>query len=229
MRTLILLSLAALIACPGEKADNDFGAGGGETGTTGGGDDTGSSSQDDTGSTSQDDTGSTSQDDTGEGPPPVLKLTSSAFADGGTIPLKHVCSGHGGDNISPHLAWENAPESASLSIIMDDEVSPCGTGDSACKHWAVFNIPAGTDTVPEGFDASTVDGVVEGQNYTGSASYAGPCPPNVYVYKISIYVLKDSMPVIEPGVAYTRSQFESAFASEILATDTIEGLFDPTG
>jgi hypothetical protein len=209
MRSLILLPFAALFACPSDKVGTHVG--GGETGSTEG----------------EQETGNTGNDDTGQGEPPDLDLTSNAFSDGGSIPLKHVCTGHGGDNISPQLAWENAPVSSSFSIIMDDEVSPCGTGDSACKHWAVFNIPASTEALPEGFDASTVDGVVEGQSYTGSSSYAGPCPPNAHVYKISLYVLKDSMPVIEPGVAYTRSQCESAFASEILAIDTIEGSFDP--
>ena len=203
MRALILLPLAALLACPGTKTKQKVPNGGDE------------------------ETGTTSPDDTGEEEPPAFVFLSDSFSDGHPIPVKHACTAHGGDNISPQLHWENAPEASSFSIIMDDEVSPCGSGDSACRHWALFNIPADTDTLPEDFDSTSEGGVVEGLNYASSASYAGPCPPNAHVYKISLYVLSDSMPVIEPGVAYTRSQFEAEFAAEILAQDTIEGTFDP--
>ncbi len=203
MRTLILLPLAAVLACPANKTSQEGAVDGDE------------------------ETGTTSPDDTGEEEPPAFVLQSDSFSDGGPIPVKHACAAHGGDNISPQLHWENAPEAGYFSIIMDDEVSPCGSGDAACRHWALFNIPADTDTIPEGFDSTTEGGIVEGLNYTGSASYAGPCPPNAHVYKISLYVLSDSMAVIEPGVAYTRSQFEAEFSSRILAEETIEGTFDP--
>ena len=154
-------------------------------------------------------------------------MQSDSFSDGGPIPLQHACTAHGGDNISPQLHWENAPEAGSFAIVMDDEVSPCGSGDAACRHWALFNIPADTDTIPEDFDVTAVPGIVEGLNYSNSPSYAGPCPPNAHVYKISLYVLSESMPEIGSGVAYTRSQFKAEFASEILAEDTFEGMFGP--
>jgi len=203
MRALILLPLSAVLACPGTKTDQEVLVGGDE------------------------ETGTTNPDDTSEEEPPALVLQSNSFSDGGPIPLKHACTAQGGDNISLQLHWENAPEVGYFSIIMDDEVSPCGSGDAACRHWALFNIPADTDTIPEDFDSTTEGGIVEGMNYANSASYAGPCPPNAHVYKISLYALSDSMPVIEPGVAYTRSQFKVEFGAEILAEDTIEGMFGP--
>ena len=210
MRTLFLFPLAVLVGCPSDKPGPDTPGGGDSAPGTG------------------DDTGTIEPDDTGEGDPPALTLGSDSFSDGAPIPLKHVCTAHGGDNISPNLHWANSPDSTYFSIIMDDEVSPCGTGDAACKHWALFNIPASTDTLPEDLDPATVDGLIVGRNYSGSSSYAGPCPPNAHVYKITIYALSDSMPVIESGVAYTRSQFQSEFTAHILAQDTIEGTFDPS-
>ena len=210
MRTLFLFPLAALLACSSDKTGPPGGIG------------------DEIGTGTPDDTGTSTPDDTGAGVPEVFTLGSDSFLDGASIPLKHVCTTHGGDNISPELHWEHAPEAGYFSIIMDDEVSPCGTGDAACRHWALFNIPASTGTLPEALDPATVGGLAVGSNYSGSSSYAGPCPPNAHVYKITIYALSDAMPVIASGAAYTRSQFESEFTALILAQDTFQGTFDPS-
>ncbi len=211
MHTLILLQIAAILGCARTSIEKDpgSGGGGGETGQ-------------------EEETGSSDPDDTGPEPPLALKLQSDSFADGSAIPLRHVCAAHGGSNISPHLEWAHGPAASSYSIIMDDEVSPCGTADAACRHWALFNIPASQTTFSEDLDASTIDGLAVGQNYSGAASYAGPCPPNAHVYKTTIYALSDSMPAIDTGAAYTRSMFESEYAESILSQDTIEGTFDPS-
>ena len=100
MRTLFLFPLAALLACQSDKTDPPGGIG----------DETGTHTPDDTGTNTPDDTGTNTPDDTGAGDPEVFTLGSESFSDGEPIPLKHVCTTHGGDNISPELHWEHAPE-----------------------------------------------------------------------------------------------------------------------
>src|SRR2546426_1327376 len=69
------------------------------------------------------------------GPTMPLKLTSSAFSAGGTIPKKHTCDGA---DVSPPLAWSDAPSAAqSFALIADDPDAPVGTW----VHWVLFDIP----------------------------------------------------------------------------------------
>jgi hypothetical protein len=56
------------------------------------------------------------------GDPDAPRLTSSAFADGGEIPVRYTCDG---DNVSPPLAWSNLPEGTrSLALVVDDPDAP---------------------------------------------------------------------------------------------------------
>ena len=159
---------------------------------------------------------------------PDFSLSSQNFSDGGIIPLVHACSSEGGSNRSPQLSWTNPPQSAtSYALIMDDEDSPCGTGDNACRHWAVFNIPSSVTSFQANQDLTSIDGVTQGENYEGTIGYAGPCPPNQHSYNFTIYALSSGMPTIGSGVQMTRSQFESAYASYVLDSATLIGVFAP--
>src|SRR5262245_60852968 len=55
------------------------------------------------------------------GPAMALTLTSSAFEPGGAIPSKYTCEG---DNVSPPLAFADAPAGPSLALIVDDPDAP---------------------------------------------------------------------------------------------------------
>ncbi len=64
-----------------------------------------------------------------------MSITSSAFVEGGIIPIKFTCDGK---NISPQLTWTNVPSGTkSLALICDDPDAPMGTW----VHWVIFNIP----------------------------------------------------------------------------------------
>src|SRR5438270_12971822 len=61
-----------------------------------------------------------------------LKVTSSAFAEGGKMPKKYTCDD---SNVSPPLRIENVPASAkSLALIVDDPDAPGRTW----THWLVW-------------------------------------------------------------------------------------------
>lgn len=156
---------------------------------------------------------------------PAFSLSTS-FTDGGAIPLAHACKKQGGGNQPPRLSWSGAPAGASsFTVVMDDEDAPCGKGDRACRHWAVFNIPADVNQLDAGQDLKAISGVTEGRNYLSSDGYAGPCPPKRHIYRITIFALREGMPKIVPGTAMTRSSFESAYRQFIIGSATVSGHF----
>ena len=160
--------------------------------------------------------------------PPIdnnFTLTSTSFKDGKRIPSINVCMELGGSNQSPQLSWSDAPANTKkYAIVMDDEVSPCGKGDGACKHWGLFNIPSSITEVSEDLEIATIEGTVEGRNYVGTQDYEGPCPPFKHTYKTTVFALDGTMPTIG-RTSMTRSQFKSTYKTHILDSVTISGTF----
>src|SRR5262245_61128504 len=65
---------------------------------------------------------------------PAMKLTSTAFTQGATIPKTYT--GDDEDH-SPPLKWTDVPDATkSFALIADDPDAPMG----AWVHWVIFNI-----------------------------------------------------------------------------------------
>ena len=80
-------------------------------------------------------------------------LRSGSFADQGQLPkdFVHHAMGAGGDNVSPDLSWEGAPEGTqSFALTMYDPDAPTGSG---WWHWVVYDIPANVTSLPRGAGA----------------------------------------------------------------------------
>lgn len=109
-----------------------------------------------------------------------MKLFSNDFNDGDKLPLRHVFNGMGyeGDNISPHLAWDEVPlGTKSFVVTCYDPDAPTGSG---WWHWVVANIPADTRVLPQGSGSSLValpDGTIETRTDFGETGYGGAAPP----------------------------------------------------
>lgn len=79
-----------------------------------------------------------------------MNVSSASLTPGQTVPHKYVYNGMGcdGENMSPHLAWNNAPEETkSFAITVHDPDAPT---DRGWWHWAVVNIPKEVHEVAEG-------------------------------------------------------------------------------
>ena len=124
-----------------------------------------------------------------------MKITSSAFQHEGMIPEKYTCKGQ---DISPSLSWEGAPEGTkSFVMICDDPDAPFKTWD----HWLLFNIPVSVTDINEGIPdlPELANGIRHGKNSWGRNDYGGPCPPSgTHRYFFKLYAL-DTLLDLKPG------------------------------
>ena len=150
----------------------------------------------------------------------TLTLTSPAFQDGDTIPVKHTCDG---PDVSPALEWSRAPEGTkSLALICDDPDAPAGTW----VHWVLYGIPADSTSLEEGVPKeNTVEGIgVQGRNDFRRIGYGGPCPPpgKPHRYFFKLYAL-DVRPGLKPGAE--KKDLEKAMKGHVLAQGQLVGRF----
>jgi len=100
-----------------------------------------------------------------------MRLTSSAFGNGGEIPARFTCDG---ENLSPPLAWTGAPKGThSFAIVCSDRDAPSGV----FYHWAVFDIAGSIDRLPE-YCRPESAALGQAINDFHRGGYGGPCPPH---------------------------------------------------
>jgi hypothetical protein len=149
----------------------------------------------------------------------TMKITSTSF-QGSQIPAKFTCNGAG---ISPQLAWTAPPAGTqSLALIVTDPDAPRGT----FVHWVLYDLPAGTQSLPEGLptQGQLADGSRQGRNDFGEIGYGGPCPPghSPHHYVFTLYALDGKLNL---PVGATRAQVESAMQGHTLARGELIGLY----
>lgn len=122
-------------------------------------------------------------------------LKSEQFADGDFLPQSSIYQGFGctGNNISPQLSWQNAPEGTkSYVVTLFDPDAPTEVG---WWHWTIFNIPADVNSLASnaGNLAETLPPrSVQGYTDFGSTGYGGACPPvgdRPHQYVFTVYAL----------------------------------------
>jgi Raf kinase inhibitor-like YbhB/YbcL family protein len=142
-----------------------------------------------------------------------MKITSSAFQEGGNIPSKFTCDG---SDSSPPLQITGVPsEAKTLVLIADDPDAPGGL----FTHWLVWNIPTQTNSIAEG---SAPKGM-HGTNDFGKSGYKGPCPPpGTHRYSFKIFALDRELD-LRPGAR--RSQVDAAMKGHIIAQGELVGRY----
>jgi Raf kinase inhibitor-like YbhB/YbcL family protein len=140
-------------------------------------------------------------------------LTSPSFAEGGAIPVKHSCDG---ENLSPALQWQGAPQgTVSLALVLDD---PDAHG---FIHWVVFDMPGGSaGSLPEGVRAS--DSPSQGRNDFGQKGYGGPCPPSgTHRYRFMLWALSGRLNLSgTPSAAEVRTATTNLILGQTTLTAT---------
>lgn len=123
---------------------------------------------------------------------PQMKLTSTGFTDGGTIPTKYTCAA-GAATVSPPLHWSDAPkDTSSFALIVRDLDSR--PPDDDILYWMIWNIPVSVTQLPEALQVATAelrdDSRQGSQNPSSNVNvaYRGPCAPagasHHYVYEL---------------------------------------------
>jgi Raf kinase inhibitor-like YbhB/YbcL family protein len=164
----------------------------------------------------------------GRGNVQVMTVTSSAWPDGGQVPVKHT---QAGEEVSPPLSWSNVPAGVVTFVLVVhdlDAASGGGTGD--LLHWMLWNIPATVTALPEGVpSASQLPDGTRQISATGP-SYRGPGAPRSGVahhYVFELYALDAALdvPAVGASPAETRAAVMAAMAGHLRGKGVYVGLF----
>jgi len=136
-----------------------------------------------------------------------MRLASNDFNEGEMIPAKFTCQG---EDINPHLAWDDVPsETKSFALIVDDPDAPGGIW----VHWLVKDIPVDAREIQQ----NSVPGnqVV---NDFGKEDYGGPCPPSgTHRYSFRLYALDvESLDASDKGDFYRQVEEHAIAKAELM-------------
>ncbi|HYE87085.1 MAG TPA: YbhB/YbcL family Raf kinase inhibitor-like protein [Vicinamibacterales bacterium] len=162
------------------------------------------------------------------GPIQTMTLTTTAWSDGGTIPVKYT---QAGEQVSPPLAWGNVPDGTThFVLIAHDTDAPVGQGTDDMLHWMLWNIPGSVRSLAEAIPQGTqlADGTrqisASGPYYRGPGAPATG-PPHHYVFEIYALDAPIDVPAVGQSPQQTRAAVEAALAGKIRARGTLVGLF----
>lgn len=155
-----------------------------------------------------------------------MKISSSAFRDGGRIP--DTFSRDKGDR-SPPLKIEDVPAGTkALAVVVDDPDAPSRTW----VHWTIWDIPPEQRQIPEAVPKQEVvkslGGARQGRNDFDAVGWGGPQPPKghgPHRYRFTAYALREP---IELGPGADRDALDSAMQGRTLATARITGTYERT-
>jgi len=161
-------------------------------------------------------------------------VTSSAYKDGDVWPAKFAGSDPSrtsppcpGQNVSPPLAWSNAPAATkSFAIVMFDPDGGNGTG---ANHWVAYGIPTSKTSLAEGEASTSPKDWLGGKNNVGTDHYFGPCGPlghSLHHYIITVMATDMEPAALKPGL--TREELLAAMRGHSLAPASIVGRFTRT-
>ena len=149
-----------------------------------------------------------------------LKLTSSAFSDGGEIPRQF---GYKNGNEEPPLTISGTPEGTkSLALVMDDP-DAMGAVGKVWVHWTVWDIDPTIAEIGENLRDVLREGITD----FGEVGYGGPAPPDkrhTYVFKLYALDCKE-LPCV--GGKATKAEVETAMEGYIIEQTQLTGTYAP--
>ena len=117
-----------------------------------------------------------------------MQITSSAFPDGGKIPLPYVMPGAGGQNVSVPLSWSGAPAGTQSFALAMVDPHPVARN---WVHWLVIDLPKDSTSIPEGASghkmppgAAGVEKLLWGDGVRRPATSPGQRRPSLRVHPL---------------------------------------------
>ena len=162
------------------------------------------------------------------GPIQTMTLTSTAWTDGGMIPVKYT---QAGAQVSPPLAWSNVPDgTTSFVLIAHDVDAAVGQGTDDLLHWMVWNIPGTARSMAEAIPQGNQLPDGSRQISASGPYYRGPGAPAAgpaHHYLFQIYALDANLdvPAVGQSPPLTRAAVEAAMVGKIRARGTLVGVF----
>ena len=150
-----------------------------------------------------------------------LTLTSSAFVDGGSLPIEYTCDGAAH---SPPLAWSGAPAGTVGYAVIMHHVPNDGV---AHWYWVLFGMAASVNHLTANV---TPPATVGTNSVNRDLAYAPPCSkgPGPKNYVFTVYAL-GAQPTIASGTAVSRDVLLAAITGHVLAKKTLTVTYSRTG
>jgi hypothetical protein len=171
------------------------------------------------------------------GPPrPVLSVTTSAFPDGGEVPMRNAGRG---ENKSPafEFHWNlgtnpaAAPDTLqTYAVVFHDIENSSNKTTTDTLHWTAFNIPGSAKGIPEGLASGDLpDGTINGPGIMAGrggnpAGYFGPGagPGPIHHYVFEFYALDTKLDLTAKS---TRDELMKAMDDHIVGKAAYFGRF----
>jgi Raf kinase inhibitor-like YbhB/YbcL family protein len=149
-----------------------------------------------------------------------MRITSTAFPDGSSIPSRFTCDGN---NISPALTWTDVPAGTrSLVLLCDDPDAPAGTW----HLWAVYYIPPDQQGLPENVTPQGGGKYRQATNDFDRPGYGGPCPPRGHgPHHYHFRLLALSIEQLSVGQRASCAEVERAARQHLIAEATLVGVY----
>jgi Raf kinase inhibitor-like YbhB/YbcL family protein len=144
--------------------------------------------------------------------PGTMRLTSTAFEEGGPIPSRYTCDG---DDASPPLAWDEVPDAATAFVLLVEDPDAGGF-----VHWQLTDIPGDARQLPDGGGDAVG---MPGRNDFGRTGWGGPCPPSgEHRYVFTLYALSEPVQVDADA---TDDEVRDAIAPRRIAEGRLTGVY----
>jgi Raf kinase inhibitor-like YbhB/YbcL family protein len=174
-----------------------------------------------------------------------FRVSSTTFSNNGVLPISMIdnilsngtnaCSVNGapGGDQSPEVSWTHAPWGTRSFVVALFDVTASFT------HWGMYNIPAGTNSLPADAGAAGSPYGAQVYNDFGDQQYDGPCPPvgvepDSHQYVLTVYALDKELHLPQsanfPPFAETLwyALVRAAVEGHVLASASINGFYSAT-
>lgn len=139
--------------------------------------------------------------------PVTMKLTSSAFPDGGHIPKLYTCDG---DGLSVPLAWSGAPKGTAWFALTAIDIS------GSVLHWYLVDIPPTTHAIKQGAGLFAPGRLV--------SSWLHVCPEGgPDAYQFTVYAMPSSYKPPRTASGFTEN--EDGLAANAIGMGQITGYY----
>ena len=149
----------------------------------------------------------------------AIKVTSSAFDNGGKIPSEYTCEGK---SVAPPLSWSTVPPNTkSVAVIVEDPDAPGGT----YQHFVAFNLPPERKSLPSEAVRSIAPGsaLKSARNSSGTIGFAPICPPSGrHHYRFQVLALDNTLDL--PPAADAQA-VRAATDGHVLARGELVGIY----